>query len=481
MQFSAIARILGLLLLLFSVSLLPPIVVSWYYQDGETRYFLYTLGGLLGVGLLSRLLAPGSADLRTRDGFLIVTLFWAGLGFVSGLPFHFSPTPHLSYTDATFEALSGFTTTGATVLQQIEILPPSLLYYRQQLQWLGGMGMIVLAVAVLPMLGVGGMQLYRAEIPGPVKDEKLTPRLARTAQLFWLFYVGLTVLGALAFWAAGMTPFDAIGHSFSAISTGGFSTHDASLGFFNSPLIEAIAIVLMLAGAMNFSVHFLSWRQRSLKVYWRNEEVRAFLLIVLSLTVLIAVCLYFSGRYGMLASLRHSAFTLVSIITSTGFITEAFAEWPVFLSLLLIYISFIGGCAGSTAGGVKVVRILLLLKQSYREIMRLIHPRGMIPIKISGHAIGDDVKSAVWGFFALYVFTAAGLTILMVSTGLDVLSAFSAVAACLNVLGPGLGDVAVNFATVTTPGKWILIIAMLLGRLEIFTVLVLLTPAFWRR
>ncbi|MCB1719625.1 MAG: potassium transporter, partial [Candidatus Competibacteraceae bacterium] len=221
---------------------------------------------------------------------------------------------------------------------------------------------------VLPMLGVGGMQLYRAEIPGPVKDEKLTPRLARTAQLFWLFYVGLTVLGALAFWAAGMTPFDAIGHSFSAISTGGFSTHDASLGFFNSPLIEAIAIVLMLAGAMNFSVHFLSWRQRSLKVYWRNEEVRAFLLIVLGLTVLIAVCLYFSGRYGMLASLRHSAFTLVSIITSTGFITEAFAEWPVFLSLLLIYISFIGGCAGSTAGGVKVVRILLLLKQSYREI-----------------------------------------------------------------------------------------------------------------
>lgn len=482
MHATSIQRILGILLMAFSLSMLPPSAVSLWYEDGEVRYFLYTMGILLGLGLAVWLPSRGAPrELRARDGFIIVTLFWTVLGGLSGLPFHFSPIPGLSYTDAFFEAISGFTTTGATVLIGLDNLPRSILYYRQQLHWLGGMGIVVLAVAILPWLSIGGMQLYRAEIPGPVKDEKLTPRLAHTAQLLWLFYVGLTVLCALAFWAAGMGLFDAIGHSFATISTGGFSTHDASMGYFNSPTLEAIANMFMIMGGINFSVHFFAWQRRSPLEYWRNEEVRAFLVFVAGTILLVTALLSLYHTYDPLTALRHSAFQVISIITSTGFTTVAFADWPSFLPILLIYISFIGGCAGSTAGGMKVLRILLLVKQALREVRQLIHPRGMLPVKVGGQPVSERVNSSVWGFFALYLISTAVLTLLLVGTGLDVLSAFSAVAACLNVLGPGLGDVAANFAGVTSTGKWLLIFAMLLGRLEIFTVFVLLTPDFWRK
>lgn len=481
MKWTTIQRVLGVLLMLFSITMLPPIGVSFWYADGEADHFLLSLlvtficGAILWFPVRHK-----RRELRIRDGFVIVALFWTVLGMLSAVPFLFSP--HLSFTNAVFESVSGFTTTGATVISGLDQLPESVLYYRQQVQWLGGMGVIVLAVAIIPLLGVGGMQLFRAETPGPMKDEKLTPRIAHTARTLWLIYVGLTVACALAFWLAGMTPFDAIGHSFTAISTGGFSPHDASMGYFDSPLIETIANVFMMLGAINFAVHFTAWRERSLGDYLRDSEVSFFLLIVAGLIVLVTAILWLAGEYANpLTALRYAAFQVISIITSTGFTTTNFADWPSFLPILLIYISFIGGCAGSTAGGMKVIRVLLLLKQALREVIHLIHPKSMIPVKVGPKVMNESVVNAVWGFFSLYVFSTATLTLVMVWTGLDVLSAYSAVAACLNVLGPGLGEVASNFASVSPVGKWILVFTMLLGRLEIFTLVVLLTPAFWMK
>ncbi|WP_342768971.1 TrkH family potassium uptake protein [Inmirania thermothiophila] len=480
MRVGAIRYVLGALLSLYSLTLLPPIAVSLGFGDGEARHFLLTLALTAGAGLALWLpVCRRRVELGRREGFLVVVLFWTTLGVIGSLPFHFSP--HLGFTDAVFEALSGFTTTGATVIRGLDGLPPSILWYRQQIQWLGGMGIVVLAVALFPMLGVGGMQLYRAETPGPMKDEKLTPRIAHTAQSLWLIYVGLTVLCALAYRVAGMDWFDAVGHAFSTISTGGFSTHDASLGYFDNPWIEAVADVFMLAGALNFGIHYLALHRRRPGLYLRDPEARAFLAVVLAATALVAVLLAVLGRHPAPGeALRYALFQVISVVTSTGFTTDAFASWPSFLPIFLIYISFIGGCAGSTAGGMKVVRVLLLLKQGVREVGRLVHPRGVLPIKLGGHVMSETVVGAVWGFFALYMAATATLTMLMVAAGLDVLSAFSAVAATLNVLGPGLGEVAANFASVSTAGKWVLILSMLLGRLELFTLLVILSPGFWR-
>lgn len=481
MHWRVVQRLLGMLLMAFSGSILPPLLVSLGSADGEFLAFLLTLlttfvlGGLLWLPVRHQ-----RFDLRARDGFIIVTLFWTVLGALSGIPFFIST--HLSITDAVFESFSGFTTTGATVITGLDGLPPSVLYYRQQLQWLGGMGIILLAVAIFPMLGVGGMQLYRAETPGPIKDEKLTPRIANTARALWLIYVGLTVACALAYWWAGMSAFDAIGHSFSTVATGGFSTHDASLGHYQSLTIETIANVFMLAGGINFAVHFVVWRRGRYVEYWRNAEVRGFLLIIAGLCLFTAGLLWWWGHYPAFSTaLRHAVFHVISIITTTGFTTQDFSAWPSFLPIMLIYISFIGGCAGSTAGGMKVIRVLLLLKQGLREVHRLIHPRGVIAVKLGGKPMDLGVVNAVWGFFALYVFATATLTLLMVGTGLDVLSAYSAVATCINVTGPGLGAVTSNFIAVSDAGKWVAIFAMLLGRLEVFTLLVLLTPVFWRQ
>lgn len=481
MNWSTVRHVLGVLLMGFSPTMLPPIGVSLWYADGELQHFLLTLATTFVIGLVLWLPVRSNPQaLRVRDGFIIVALFWTVLCMISALPFHYSP--HLPFAEAMFESISGFTTTGATVITDLESLPPSLLYYRQQLQWLGGMGIVVLAVAVLPKLRIGGVQLYQAEMPGPIKHEKLTPRIAHTARRLWICYLALTVSCALAFWLAGMTVFDAIGHSFATVSTGGFSTHNASLGHFDSLTIETIANLFMLLGAINFTTHFLVWRHRSLLEYLRDAELRAFLVIVCGVIVVITVFLALKDSHGhLLGALRYGAFQVISVITSTGFTTTDFSTWPSFLPIMLIYISFIGGCAGSTAGGLKVLRVMLLLKQAGREVDQLIHPHGQFRVKIGGKTIPEAVLRAVWAFFALYVFCTSILTLGMVSTGLDVLSAFSAVAACLNVLGPGLGQVASHFADVSTAGHWILIFAMLLGRLEIFTLFVLLSPAFWRK
>ncbi|MCB1750935.1 MAG: TrkH family potassium uptake protein [Gammaproteobacteria bacterium] len=480
MHTKSIARIIGFFSFGFSLILFLPILVALIYGEQEVEHFLIAIGVSAIIGQLFVLLGQGAVhELNNRDGFLIVVIFWFGLSAIASLPFMLSA--HLGIVDALFEAVSAFTTTGATVISGLDDLPKSFLFYRQLLQWLGGMGMIVLAIAVLPMLGIGGMQLYRAEAPGPFKDEKLTPRLSHTARYLWVFYVGMTLANALAYWAAGMTPFDAIVHSFSTVSTGGFSTHDASLGYFQSATIESIAVLFMILGAINFSVHFIVWRKRNPLYYFQNIEVRIFLLVILSAVLIVAVILKDTGEYaGYTSSLHNGLFEVVSVITSTGFGTVDFSHWPSFLPVLLIFISFIGGCGGSTAGGMKVIRVILLTQQGFREVRQLIHPRALLPIRVGDRVIPVQTTQGVWGFFAIYVVSFVILMLLIMSTGLDQVSAFSAIATSMNNLGPGLGEVANSFATVSNSGKLIAAFAMLLGRLEVFTVLVLLTPEFWR-
>ncbi len=480
MHTKTIARIIGFFAIGFSLVLLLPILVAFIYQESEVKHFLTALGLTAAVGLIFLLIGKNEHhDLNNRDGFLVVALFWFGLSAIASLPFMLSA--HLDLVDALFEAVSAFTTTGATVISGLDDLPKSFLFYRQMLQWLGGMGMIVLAIAVMPMLGIGGMQLYKAEAPGPFKEEKLTPRLSQPARYLWTLYVGITIANALAYWAAGMSPFDAISHSFSTVSTGGFSTHDASLGYFKSAAIESIAVLFMILGAINFSVHFLVWKTRNPLKYLGNIEVRVFLLVILVAVLVVSEILKYSGEYPVYtSSLRNGVFEVVSVITSTGFGTVDFSHWPSFLPVLLIFISFIGGCGGSTAGGMKVMRVILLTEQGFREVRRLIHPRAQLPIRVGRQVVSVQTVQAVWGFLATYVVSFVILMLLMMATGLDQVSAFSAIATSMNNLGPGLGEVANSFAGVSDPGKLIAAFAMLLGRLEVFTILVLLTPEFWR-
>ncbi|MFV1972759.1 MAG: TrkH family potassium uptake protein [Thiohalobacterales bacterium] len=483
MHFFSIQRLLGLMLMVFSASLLPPVAVSWIYQDGEMRVFLIGAAAVFLLGLVGW--APVSRcreELRLRDGFLVVVMFWVVLGLVGALPLALASEPHLTLTDAVFESLSGLTTTGATVITGLDDLPASILFYRQQLQWMGGMGIIVLAVAIMPMLGVGGMQLYRAETPGPLKDTKLTPRITETAKALWYIYLGLTIACAISYWLAGMSVFDAIGHSFSTVAIGGFSTHDMSIGYFQSSTIELIAVVFMLLAGMNFALHFLAWRSFSLRPYFQDSEVKAYLGVLTVVTAITVYYLYYTDTFIFFSDALHAGlFQAVSIGTTTGFTTADYFIWPGFLPVLLLFASFIGGCAGSTGGGMKVIRFVLLIKQGRREIMRLVHPNAQIPVKVGKKTMPDRVIQAVWGFFAAYVFSFIIIMLIVMATGLDQITAFSAVAACMNNLGPGLGGVGANYADVNDTAKWALGFAMLLGRLEIFTLLILFSRSFWRR
>lgn len=479
---AVILRILGILLMLYSATLLVPAVVALLYSEAELGRFLYSFLVTLVSGLLCWLPVQNRRqELRVRDGFVLVLLFWTVLSGYGALPYLLTDQHPLSITDAVFESVSGLTTTGATILTQIDILPKSLLYYRQQQQWLGGMGIIVLAVAILPMLGVGGMQLYRAEAPGPVKDSKLTPRVTETARALWLIYVNLTALCALAYWLGGMSLFDAICHAYSTLSIGGFSTHTANFAYFDSAKLEAVAIIFMLLGGMNFSLHFLAWRRRSLNVYRQDGEVRFYFLVIGAMVALSVTGLWVSMQYDTAwLGLRHGLFESVSVVTTTGYSVTSFSTWHPMLAMALIMASFVGACAGSTGGGIKMVRANLMIRQGLREMRRLMHPNAMILVKFSGKAVPDRVVEAVWGFFGIYLLTFCALFIALLLTGLDFLTGFSAVAACLNNLGPGLGDVASHYADLNSNAKWILCCAMLLGRLEIFTLLVLFTPMFWR-
>ena len=480
MHWRAIIRLFGILLTLYSLSFAPSLLLSLVFGDGQWAVFGLSLLATAAAGLT--LWLPNiraDSELSVRDGFLLVTLFWLLLGMAGALPFVLGL--HLDLTDAAFESISGFTTTGATVIVGLDRLPPSILYHRQQIQWLGGMGIIVLAVAILPLLGVGGMQLYRAESSGVSKNEKLTPRIGETARALWLIYVALTATCVLAFWLAGMSVFDAVSHAFTTVATGGFSTHDASLAYFDSPAIEIIAIVFMLLGGINFAIHFVVWRRRMPLHYLRDAETRAYVLIFLLAVLFIAVSLYATSTYPTpMEALRYSAFQVASILTSTGFGTATFAEWPLHIPLVLVMLSFTGGCAGSTAGGIKVLRILLLAKLGVRQLFQLAHPQSVTVIKLGNRPVSEDVLFSVWGFYVLYIVTALILTVGMMAAGLDLETAFGAVVATINLLGPGLGEVAGNFAGMTSTVKWLAIFGMLVGRLEVFTLLILFLPAYWR-
>jgi trk system potassium uptake protein TrkH len=482
MNWTVVQRILGLLLMLFSLTMLPPIGFSLYYNDHSWLPFVEGFGITFAAGFICWLPVHRSKkDLRLRDGFLVVASFWTVLGTAGAAPLYFADAVTLSFTDAVFESMSGLTTTGATVLTGLDEMPLSILYYRQQLQWLGGMGIIVLAVAVLPMLGVGGMQLYRAETPGPVKDTKLTPRITETAKALWYVYLAFTISCMLGYRLAGMGWFDALCHAFSTVAIGGFSTHDASIAYFDSAAIDLVAVFFMFVAGINFSLHFFAWRYVSIKHYLQDQEFRAYSFILLAVSAIVIASLFFYRGFGSpVDTVLDGLFQSVSIATTTGFTTDSFALWPAALPALLIFTSFIGGSAGSTAGGIKVIRWLLVYKQGVREIARLVHPNAEIPVKLGTKAVQPRVVEAVWGFFSVYIIVFGVMLLAMMSTGLDQVTAFSAVAATLNNLGPGLGGVASGFMDLTDAAKWISVAGMLLGRLEIFTLLVLITPTFWR-
>lgn len=484
MQFSVIQRILGQLLIIFSFFQITPMIVSLLYTDGELVAFFYTFAITLITGIVMWLpVKKQKKELRLRDGFLVAVLFWAALGLFGALPFILSGKPHTTFSDGVFESISGLTTTGSTVLTGLDNLPKSILYYRQQLQWLGGMGIIVLAVAIMPMLGIGGMQLYRAGTPGPMKTNKLTPRITETAKALWYIYLTLTIACAFAYWLAGMDAFDAIAHSFATVSIGGFSTHDGSIGYFvNKPSVEIVAIVFMLLSGANFALHFAVWRSRNIALYFRDSEFKTYLTILFIVATITSAYLYYMDVFVYLnRDLLHGFFQTVSIATTTGFTTQDYQTWPGFVPIFLMLTSFVGACAGSTGGGMKTIRFLLMIKQGIREVIRVIHPNAVVTVKVGGKPLPDHVISAVWGFFSAYVATFSIILLLLMLTGLDQVSAFSATAAAINNLGPGLNEVAANFAGISDTAKWILTFAMLCGRLEIFSLLVLLTPSFWRR
>jgi trk system potassium uptake protein TrkH len=482
MQYRTIVRILGLLVALFSVTMIPPAIVSLIFQDGSGLPFIMAFVLCLITGLL--IWYPNRRfrkDLRAKEGFLIVVLFWTVLASFGAIPFLLLEQPEMSATDAFFEAFSGLTTTGATVIEGIDYLPKAVQFYRQQLQWFGGMGIIVLAVAILPLLGVGGMQLYRAETPGPVKDSKMTPRIADTAKHLWYIYFSITVACSIAYWLAGMSWFDAICHSFSTVAIGGFSTYDASLGQFDSVFVNIVCVVFLWIAALNFALHYAAVNGRTLKGYLYDPELRVFFILQIALVMICFVTLIeYSWFEDAGIALDQALLQSVSMSTTAGFATTDFAHWPAFLPIMLIFSSFIGGCAGSTGGGLKVIRVFLLYLQGKREVNRLIHPKAIYSVKVGGRALPDRVVEAVWGFFSAYAMIFVIIMVCLIGTGMDDVSAFTATAATLNNLGPGLGSVAGTYADVSDSGKWLLVLAMLFGRLEVFSLLVLFSPTFWR-
>jgi trk system potassium uptake protein TrkH len=461
--------------------LLPPIGISLAYNDGEIQHFSLTFAIALIVGIILWLpFRHDSHAIRSRDGFLIVALMWTAMSLLGAVPFMLALD--LTFPDAFFESASGYTTTGSTVLEGLDAMPPSVLFYRQEIQWLGGIGVIVLAVALLPMLGIGGMQLFKAEMAGPLKDERFTPRLARTARGLVVVYTVLTAACAASYWLAGMSTFDAIGHSFSTLATGGYSTHDASIGFFASVPIEVLVTVFTLIAGISFNEHFIAWRTLQLHRYARDTQTRVFLVLVLVWVAVTTLVLFATRTYASLAeSLRHASFEVVTVFTTNGYMIADFSLWPLALPMLLMFSGFIGGCAGSSVGGIKVIRFVVLFKQVGIHIHRLIHPQAIRRMKVDGQPLADSVVDAVAGFFAVYVVVFFIFMAFAMMDGMDQVTAFGAVAATINNVGPGLGDVAVTFADVSPQGKIMFAVAMLFGRLEIYTFLVLLTPAFWRR
>ena len=467
--------------MLFSIAQVIPGFLAYFFEEKEFVYnFIFTgfITFLIGCFLFF-LASDKNGDLRTKDGFIITIFFWTVLGFFGSIPFYLANLEGVSYIDSLFESISGLTTTGATVLVGLDEMPRSLLFYRQLLQWLGGMGIIVLAVAVLPLLGVGGMQLYKAETPGPLKDSKLTPRITETAKALWFVYVTMTVACSILYKYFGMNWFDAVSHAFSTISIGGFSTHDQNFAFFDNSALRWTAIVFMVISGVNFALHYLAWTKRRVFHYFYDSEVKLYLSLLATTALITYLTLYYSGNiYGDM--IVDSAFQAVSIGTTTGFLTSNYSNWPLFVPIMLLIAAFLGACAGSTGGGIKVIRALILIRQGSSEITKLIHPNAVVTIKFGKKSLDPRVSESVWGFFAVYVATFLFILMILLSQNNDFLTAFSAVGATLNNLGPGLGAVSENYQEISDISKAALCLAMLLGRLEIFTLLLLFTPSFWR-
>ncbi len=479
-----VCRALGLLLTVFGFAYALPLATSLIYHDDTLPEFLFAMTLTFGAGVLLWLLTRHyKGELSIRDGYLLVVAMWTSIPAVATLPLMLTING-LSFTDAYFETMSGISTTGATVLTGLDTLPPAINLWRHELNWLGGMGIIVLAVAILPLLGVGGRQLFKAETPGPMKDSALAPRITETARNLWLVYCGITAACILALRIAGMSWFDAVCHAFAAMGLGGFSTHDASVGYFNSPAIEFVLIVFMLLAAMNFATHFMALRARNLKLYLRDTESMAMLALALTSCVVVALYLLGKGAYpDFWTALRHASFNLVSVATDCGFASVDFAQWPMFAPLWMLFLSCVTASSGSTGGGIKMIRTLILLKQAGREFVKLLHPAVINPMKIGGQVVPNNIVFTVLGFIALYFLAVVALTFALVASGLDFLSAFSAIIACINNAGPGLGAVgpAGNYGVLSDFQTWICTLAMLAGRLEIFTLLIVFTRGFWRR
>ncbi len=481
--FLPVAHVFAMVMMVFSATMLAPLIMATWQLDPALWSFLISAVATFVLGaLLWMVTRRFRRELKTRDGLLLVALTWVALPAVAGFPlWNYLP---INFTDAYFEAASGLTTTGGTVLSGLEFLPHSINLWRHLLSWLGGMGIIVLAVAILPMLGVGGMQIYRAEMPGPMKDSKLTPRIGQTAKLLWAVYAGLTGACIACLKLAGMGWFDAVCHGFSALALGGFSTYDASIGHFNSLPIELVLIVVQTLAALNIATHYLAWSQRGVRAYFRDAEAKAILGVLAASCLGMAIFLYAKGTYpDFLTALRHATFNLVSVATDSGLHTQDYSRWPIFVPMWMLFLSCIVASSGSTGGGIKMIRTLVLAKQANRELKSLVHPNLVQPLKVGGVVIANRVVFAVLAFVFLYFMSLVALVLVMLASGLDFMTSLTAILACLNNAGPGLGLVgpASNYGVLSDFQTWVCSAAMLLGRLEVFTILVLFTPTLWRK
>ncbi len=478
-----VLHLMGGIIAMFGLSLLVPIAVSWYLEDGAISAYDEALTICLAGGLLLWLGTHRfRRELNSRDGFLLVVMIWVGLPAVAMLPLYLH-IPGLSLTSAYFEATSGLTATGATVLSGLDDLPVSLNLWRVILHWIGGLGIIVLAVAILPMLGIGGRQLYRAEIPGPFKDTKLTPRITETAKSFWLIYIVFTLACALAFRVCGMGWMDAVIHALSVISLGGFSSHDASFGYFNSPLLEAVAMGFMIIAGVSYVSHFSALRSRSIAVYLRAPEARLFVMALFLSGLGLALFLWLNGVYGdFLTALRYAMFNTFSVATTLGFANTDYGLWPIFAPLWMLMLGAFATCSGSSGGGIKMIRVLLMAKQMRRELTILLHPNAVTPFKVGGQVVPNKVVFAVLAFMSFYGMSILVMVLLFTLSGLDLLTALSAALACINNIGPGLNQVgpATTYAALSDFQLWLCSFAMLLGRLELVTLFVVFTPMFWK-
>lgn len=481
MRLIPIVHLCSVLLILYSLSMFGPILVNVIYDDGDFNGFFVTFILAFSTGLTGwQFTRHGNTKLSSRDGFLVVVLFWVVFSVVSALPFMLDNSVKASVEDAFFESISGITTTGGTIMPHVDNLPHAILFYRAQLNFLGGLGIIVLALAILPLLGVGGAKLYQSESVGPLREDKLSPRLADTAKQLWLVYSGLAIAALLAFKVAGLPWFNAVCYALSTVALGGFSTHDASLGFYNNLSVEMVAGIFCFLSGINFALYYRTIISRSAMPLLKDPELKAYFFIALAVATFTIVELYRCGRFPLTESLVHGFFQSMSVMTDNGLTTADYPNWPAHIAIFLMLMSYVGGCVGSTCGGIKIMRVLLCYRQTHQEIKQLVHANGIFPTKINTHIVSDRMMQSVWSFAFLYIFISVVFVVALMMCGNDIQTAFGTVSACINNMGVGYGDTAVNFAGLTVTAKWLMCAAMLLGRLEVFPILVMFSRTYWR-